>query len=161
MTFRPFGFSFEVHTALDPVESRQRVRECKHPLLHPDNGPRGFVLGRFICLWSSLFDSGGPMLIGWLRNDERGCRIVGRAGTDLNGTLYLAIVGAMIPAIVLMAFHYGDTSWTFHGLMALCFLALVFMLALASRDRKSALPLVRFLETATGGRSSHEFGWHQ
>jgi len=108
-----------------------------------------------------MWDTSGPMTIGWLRQAGQGCHIVGRAGSDLNGTLYLAFVGMLIPVIIWMAFRDGETSWTFNGMLVFCLLTLVVMFALSSKNRKTALPLVHLIETATGGRSSHEFAGHQ
>ena len=79
----------------------------------------------------------------------------------MNGTLYLAFVGMLIPVIIWMAFRDGETSWTFNGMLVFCLLTLVVMFALSSKNRKTALPLVHLIETATGGRSSHEFAGHQ
>lgn len=157
MRFRPFGFAFEVRTALDLAESKRRVRECKYGVLYPDSGPRGFIFGRFICLWNSLIDSQGPMLIGWMVNDGSGCRIRGQSGSDLNGILSLAFVGITIPIIAVMALLDRKGGISLYVMLGLCMVALVVLLIAASKDRREGLPLVQFLQTATGGAGRHEF----
>ncbi len=97
------------------------------------------------------------MLIGWIRRDESGCLIKGKAGSDLNGILYLTFVGIMMAAVATMALidRYRGTS--FYVLLALSFLTLVALLVAASKDRRDGLPLVQFIETATAGTGQHEF----
>jgi hypothetical protein len=153
VSFRPFGFAFDVRTALDLAESKRRVRECKYGVLHPDDGPRGFIVGRFICLWNSLIDRQGPMLIGWMLEDGSGCRIKGQSGSDLNGILSLVFAGAMLPIIAAMALLDGKGSTSLYVMLGLCMMAFVVLLVVASNDRRNGLPLVQFLQTVTGGES--------
>ena len=157
MRFRPLGFAFEVRTALDLAESKRRVRQCKYGVFHPDDGPRGFILGRFICLWNSLIDSQGPMLIGWMLKDGSGCRIKGQSGSDLNGILSLVFAGIMLSVVAVMAFRNGLGGTSFYVMLALCTVALVLLLIAASNERREGLPLVQFLQTAAGGDGRHEF----
>lgn len=157
MRFRPFGFAFEVRTALDLAESKRRVRQCKYGVLHPDDGPRGFILGRFICLWNSLIDRQGPMLIGWMLEDGSGCRIKGQSGSDLNGILSLVIVGIIISIVAVMAVRNGHGNTSFYVMMTLSMVGLAILLIAASNERREGLPLVQFLQMATGGDERHEF----
>lgn len=157
MAFRPFGFAFAMKTPLDLVESKRRIRECKLVWYSPDNGPRGFILRRFICLWNSLFQSNGPMLIGWMRQDHAGCSISGRAGSDLNGILFLTLCGLMMPILAFLAFQDGIRDLSFFVVVILTVFAFGLLLLLASNDRREAVPLVDFLELATGGGARHEY----
>jgi len=155
--FRPFGFAFEVRTTLDLAESKRRIRQCKHGIVHPDDGPRGFILGRFICLWNSLINSQGPMLVGWMHKDGSGCRIKGQSGSDLNGTLLFVFAGIMISVVAVMAARNGHGSTSFYVMMTLSMVGIAILLIAASNERREGLPLVQFLQTATGGDGQHEF----
>ncbi|MBL9068339.1 MAG: hypothetical protein JNN10_18820 [Sphingopyxis sp.] len=157
MALRPFGFGFELKTPLGLAESKSRIRECKRHWYDPSEGPRGFILGRFICLWNSLINSQGPMMIGWLFKDGSGCRIKGQSGSDLNGTFLFVFAGIMLPIVAVMAFRNGQGGTSFYVMVAMCMVALVFLLIAASNDRRDGLTLVHFLQTAIGGDARHEF----
>ena len=157
MAFRPLGFGFELKTPLGLAESKSRIRECKQTWYDPSDGPRGFVLGRFICLWNSIVDSHGPMLIGWIHDDGMGCRIAGRSGSDINGMLYLGLVGALLPVIAVGLFRDGRMGLSGAIMLALSAAALILLLWNGSRERRAGLALADFLELALGSNARHEF----
>jgi hypothetical protein len=157
MAFRPFGFGFELSTPLNLAECKRRVRECKQPWLTPSDGPRGFVLGRFICLWNSLVDRQGPMLVGWIHDEGMGCRIAGRSGSDINGMLYLGLVAALLPVIATGLFREGKMGLSGAIMLTLCAVALILLLWNASRERRAGLALADFLELTLGSDARHEF----
>lgn len=157
MAFRPFGFTFELRTPLDLIECKRRIRQCKQVWYDPDNGPRGFILGRFIWLWNSAYQSDGPMLIGWIRDDRTGCRISGRSGSDINGMLYLSFFAAFLPVIAYGLFRQGQMNPAGALVLGLCAICLFLLLLSASRDRDAGLPLVHFVELAVGSDARHEF----
>lgn len=157
MAFRPFGFAFELRTPLGLAESKRRIREGKQPWHDPPDGPRGFILGRFIWLWNSMVDSQGPMLIGWIHHDGIGCRITGRSGSDINGMLYLSLVGVLLPVIAAGLFHDGRLDLSAAIMLTLCAVALILLLWSASRERRAGLELVDFIATTLGNNARHEF----
>lgn len=157
MAFLPLGFAFELKTPLGIAESKSRIRECKQPWYDPHDGPRGFVLGRFICLWNSMVDRQGPMLVGWIHDDGTGCRIAGRSGSDINGMLYLCLVGALFPVIAVGLFREGKMGFSGAILLALSAAALILLLWSASRERRAGLVLADFLELTLGSNARHEF----
>ncbi len=157
MAFRPLGFGFELKTPLDLAECKSRIRECKQHWYDPSEGPRGFLLGRFICLWNSLVDRQGPMLIGWIHDDGMGCRVSGRSGSDINGMLYLGFIGALLPFIALGLFRDGQIGLSGAIMLALCAAALIILLRNASRERRAGLALTDFLELSLGSSTRHEF----
>lgn len=158
MAFRPLGFAFELRTPLGLAESKSRIRECKQHWYDPSDGPRGFVLGRFVCLWNSMVDSQGPMLIGWIHDDGMGCRIAGRSGSDINGMLYLSLVGVLLPVIAVGLFRAGRMGLSGAIMLVLCAAALILVLWSASRERRAGLALADFLELTLGSNARHEFG---
>lgn len=157
MAFRPFGFAFEIWTPLDPIESKRRIRQCKQVWYDPNNGARGFILGRFICLWNSLYQSDGPMLIGWIYDDGTGCRISGRSGSDINGTLLLGIVGLFLPIVAAGLVRDGQMSLSGGVVLGLTAVALILLMWNASRERSAGLILTDFIDTALGSDARHEF----
>lgn len=157
MAFHPLGFGFELKTPLNLAECKSRIRECKQHWYDPSEGPRGFILGRFICLWNSLVDRQGPMLIGWIHDDGMGCRVSGRSGSDINGMLYLGFIGALLPFIALGLFRDGRMGLSGAIMLALCAAALIILLWKASRERRAGLALTDFLELSLGSSTRHEF----
>ena len=157
MAFRPFGFAFEIRTPLDPTECKHRIRQCKQVWYDPDNGPRGFILGRFIWLWNSMVQGDGPMLVGWIHNDGTGCRIVGRSGSDINGILYLSCLALLFP-ITAVGLYRKDQLPMFMGIaLGLSAVALIWLMWQASRERGAGLILTDFIDTAVGSTARHEF----
>jgi len=148
MAFQPFGYRFEVRSHLSPEEAKAAIRTHKQVLFDAVSGPRGWLIGPFVCLWMYDFLRTGPMLIGRIQQREGGSRIRGRAGSDLNGTAYMAVLGALLPIIAFQIVRQGDPA-AFKS--ALYFLVpsavlLVLIFLSAHRDRAEADPLVDFLE---------------
>lgn len=157
MSFRPFGFSFELRTPLDLTEVRRRVRDCKRSIVDPSDGPRGLVLGRLVWLWNSAWYSQGPMLVGWMSHDRQGCRLSGRSGSDLNGMLGITAAALFMPVVAFLDYRDGGSSPWLYVIVALTVLAAIILLVAGSNDRREGLPLVTFLETAIGTGGRHEF----
>ena len=157
MPFRPFGFSFELRTPLDLTEVRRRVRDCKRSIVDPSDGPRGLVLGRLVWLWNSAWYSQGPMLVGWMSHEGRGCRISGRAGSDINGMLGMTAVALFMPVVAFLDYRDGGASPSLYVVVALTVLAAIILLLVGSNDRREGLSLVTFLETAIVTDGRHEF----
>lgn len=147
MAFQPFGFHFELTSPLPPDGVKAAIRSRKQRWLDPKNGARGWIVGPFICLWWTVWRRQGPMLLGRITEDGARTRISGRAGSDLNGIAMLVLVSVgMIPLLWLMIAS-GQASLLRTGLLAI-FVAVCagLTLAMASKDRKEAEPLVRFLQ---------------
>ena len=146
MAFQPFGYQFEVKSALAPSDLKAAIRARKKKWLDPKSGARGWIVGPFICLWFSVFDQHGPMLMGRISRDNLGARVTGRAGSDLNG---VAMLGFLVPltAVVLYAMH-ADEGYTASQIAVPggIFVAIV-LLVLWSKHvfRREAEPLIRFI----------------
>ena len=97
------------------------------------------------------------MLIGWLREEKEGCRIAGRAGSDINGMLYLCLIAALLLISGVGLFHQGQMNLPAGIVFSLCAIGIFLLLVSASRDRDSGLALVNFLELSVGSRAQHEF----
>lgn len=152
MAFEPFGYPFEIRSNLTPEEAKASIRRKKQSWFDSISGPRGWIIGPFLCLWMSAFDRTGPMLIGLLQRDDRGSRVRGRAGSDLNGIAYLAFMGAILLFAAIQMIRQGDLAveklGLYFGLPIAGILALV--LWWAHKDRTQAEPLVHFLNQTLG-----------
>lgn len=158
MPFQPFGFPFDVDSPLTPAEVNARVRRKAKTWFEKRNGARGWVLGPFICMWWSAFAPRGPMLFGWISPSGAGSRIVGRAGSDLNGVVYVTL---LIPTIIVSllirtTFHPGTLNPALNGIGLLLIVVIpIWLLGAWMRQslHDEAEPLLRFLRnTATPTR---------
>ncbi len=139
----PFGYSFEITTHMSAVLVRDRIRARTKRWLDAKTGARGWIVGPVICLWLTTLDPRGPMLLGWIASKGSGAVIRGRAGSDLNGLLMLALVTGLVCASIIQS----PPSDSIFGvvLMVLVFSVVVLLL---HKQREKAAPLVRFLEDA-------------
>ncbi|WIW90492.1 hypothetical protein K3M67_21015 (plasmid) [Sphingobium sp. V4] len=144
--FQPFGYRFDLESQLDASTVKTAIRKRKKRWLEPTNGPRGWILGPFICLWYSAFDRYGPMLFGVISSRRQGASIRGLAGSDLNGVIMFSLLIPLMAFIVFQLISSGQASTR-----QLVVIALVFMVGgpliywSAHKDRREAEPLVRFL----------------
>lgn len=122
------------------------------------DGARGWVVGPVVCLWFSAFDRHGPMLLGWISRSTWGTRVVGRAGSDLNGLLLLvALTPFMAFCIFMLALTGGSRS--LEGVVfAGGIYALICGVVLWAKHvfRREAEPLVRFLRDAAEASQSRQ-----
>lgn len=149
MPFQPFGYRFEVETQLDAATLKAAIRKRKKRWLEPKNGPRGWILGPFICLWFSAFDRYGPMLFGVISSGRQGVRVRGLAGSDLNGVLMFSLLIPLMAFVVFQLISNGEASTRQLVVIALVFLVggpLIYWSA--HKDRREAEPLIRFLRDA-------------
>ena len=145
MAFQPFGYRFDVRSPLSPDAVKAAIRSRKKGWLDPKRGARGWIAGPFICLWLSAFDRYGPMLFGRIVGDDRGARIGGRAGSDLNG---LALFSVLIPLLALFLYliiSAGDYTFRQVAILGGLILASPWVFWMSHKDRRDADPLVRFL----------------
>ena len=87
------------------------------------------------------------MLLGWISQDNFGTRVRGRAGSDLNGVAYLALMFAMMMFAAVQMVRQGDPAI---GKLVLYFgplvvVSLVLIVWWAHTDRHEADPLVDFV----------------
>lgn len=145
MRFEPFGYSFEVKSPSQPSEVKAAIRSRKKGWFDPKNGPRGWILGPFICLWFSAFDRYGPMLLGRISRADLGSRITGRAGSDLNGLLLCFVLLTVMAFLLYQMVSAAD--YTTNQLVIIGGLILLSPLTFwwSHKDRREAEPLVRFL----------------
>lgn len=146
MSFQPFGYKFEIRSAVSRETLTSRIRARKKGWFHPKTGARGWIVGPFICLWFSAFDRYGPMIVGALSDDGLACRVKGRAGSDLNGVMMFALMLPFLVWLVWMSASEGDPAAGRLALIVAIFVLLSPLIFwLAHSDRKDAEPLVRFL----------------
>lgn len=149
MGFQPFGYSFETITSLPLAEAKAAIRSKKTGIFDAKNGARGWIVGPFICLWSSAFDRFGPMLFGLISANGSGTRVHGRAGSDLNGVLMATL---LIPLLAWLAFKMiSEGQATDRQLLVAALVILVcgpLIFWSAHKERKNAEPLVWFLRKA-------------
>ena len=150
MAFEPFGYPFAISSPLSPSDLRKSIRTRSKGWFDTRDGARGWVVGPVICLWFSAFDRHGPMVLGWISRNTWGTRIVGRAGSDLNGLLLL---GALTPFMAFCVFMLALTGGS-RSLEGAVYVGGIFVLlsgiVLWSNHlfRREAEPLVRFLRDA-------------
>lgn len=146
MPFQPFGYEFELFFAREPADVKAAIRARKKGWFNPTDGARGWIVGPFVCLWFSAFDRYGPMVFARISGDRSGTTIRGRAGSDLNGLLLMAVLW---PLLAFFLFEIVSTGSA--GSSQLLVLGVVVLLApltfwWAHKDRRQAEPLVRFLK---------------
>lgn len=153
MVFRPFGDPIDLWSVASPATIKQRIRSRKKGWFDPKPGARGWIVGPILCLWHSPYDRNGPMLIALLRAEGMGTRIMGRAGSDLNGVaMLIALSGLMAWLAWKMVGQEGLTPGVI-SMAAIFLLGVPAMLIWAHKDRRSAAPLVRFLQKTVGYES--------
>lgn len=154
MAFQPFGYAFEIHSPQSPEALKSAIREKKIAWFEPKNGPRGWIAGHFMCLWNSAFDRYGPMVMARIERDGAGSRIRGRAGSNLNGLLALALFAPLMVFLLVMLAQEGVTSTSFYLLVAFFGLGIPATFWLANSDKREADPLVRFIRRTVEPRTA-------
>lgn len=149
MAFEPFGYRFELRSPLPPAAACAAIRNKKKSWFDPQSGARGWIAGPVLCLWNSAFNQYGPMAIAWIDSDGMGTRIVGRAGSDLNGTVMVALLAPFLALLFALMLANGGVS-PMGALVTVVVLVIVIPLTLwmNHRDRRDADPLVQFLRRA-------------
>lgn len=158
MAFQPLGYRFDIRSPMGAQALKHRIRGKMRPWFHKANGPRGWIVGRVICLWLSAFDAQGPMLIGWISEEEGTTHVRGRAGSDLNGTLSSFLLLAIFAAFAAMVVTRGDRADAqLLGMPILIFLIPILILVLWAGHlfRRDADPLVRFLRDMADPERAH------
>lgn len=150
MAFQPFGYRFDIRSSQSPDRVRADIRSRWKGWFDPRSGARGWIIGPFICLWFSALNRFGPMLLGRIDHDGFATRISGRAGSDLNGVLWVCfMVGLLTVGLVTAVVRDG-----YHHEVVLVCVLLIGLMAMAlwfgHADRKQAEPLVRFLKATAG-----------
>jgi hypothetical protein len=149
VAFQPFGYAFEVESPSPPSQVKAAIRARKKGWLDAKDGPRGWIIGSFICLWFSAFDRHGPMLFGRISENGLGARVRGRAGSDLNGVIMFSVYLTLMAVAVFGMASGGTASAGQFLVFALLFLVGGgFIYWSAHKDRREAEPLVRFLRDA-------------
>lgn len=153
MAFQPFGFPFDIDSPLKQSDFKAAIRARKRPIFDQADGARGWIVGPLICLWHSAFDRQGPMLLGWISQSQSGTKVVGRAGSDLNGLLMLIAIMPLMAFAVWRIATGGDypVGWI---MIVSVFYILICAAVLVSKHmfRTEAKPLVDFLRGAAAKR---------
>jgi hypothetical protein len=148
MAFEPFGYRFSVISAKRPEEAKRALRTGMKGWFETSNGPRGWIIGPVLCLWQSAFDRQGPMVLGLISSDNFGTRVQGRAGSDLNGVMWSAIVFPVLGVLLYKTLSENAVSATGAIVMAIVLLLSPTIFWFAHKDRRHAEPLVNFVRRA-------------
>jgi len=145
------GYGFEIASQHPPDEAKRRLKAAMLPWFAAKTGPRGWIVGPYLCLWRSAFDKYGPMVFARIRADGFGSKVSGRAGSDLNGTFWFMLLTPIMAWVVYMAHREGQFSVHMFVTVGIVFgLGLPLTLWFNHVERKSADPLVRFIERSVG-----------
>ena len=151
MSFKPLGYHFEINSHLSPQELRRQLRENKNRWFQAKDGPRGWIVGPFMCLWSSALDRYGPMVLARISPNNFGTKISGRAGADLNGTLLFILITPFMAWLTWKMHDSGQGSFRLFLVVGVIFgLGLPLTLWVNSSDRSHADPLVNFIRKVAG-----------
>ncbi len=89
------------------------------------------------------------MLVGWIYESDRGTKIWGRAGSDLNGMLVFSLLLPVIAFGLYGAIREGQASdWSSLALVGFLFVIAPLIFWINHADRRQAEPLVRFIRDA-------------
>lgn len=149
MPFQPLGYPFEVHSDEAPSAVKAKLRSGFKGWLDLQTGARGWIAGPLMCIWQSAYNQHGPMLLALIRHSGHGTIITGRAGSDLNGTLWL---GILVIALAGSALNEQGRHPELVAALALLGLFVPLALWLAHSGRNEADDLVRFVERSLGAR---------
>ncbi|SFO85377.1 hypothetical protein SAMN04488060_0308 [Qipengyuania nanhaisediminis] len=116
---------FEIRSATNVAETRQRVRALLRPWFDPKPGPRGFALGRLVCIWSGLSLYHTFELVALIRRDGWGARISG-----ITVLMQAALALVLVPAVAAVWAAVGMVTGELYAMGAVPIL-LVSILALA------------------------------
>ncbi len=151
MPFQPFGYSFEIRSDDMPAAVKAKLRSGFTGWLDLQTGARGWIVGPVLCIWQSAWTQYGPMLLGLIRPGARGTIVTGRAGSDLNGTLWIVFLTVALAGSAAVSVLNGRAVDP-EALFVLALLGLLVPLALwgAHISRNEADDLVRFVERRLG-----------
>jgi len=140
----PFGFCFEVNSALSLEGLKSAIRSKKKPLFDMRSGPRGWFLGPLICLWLSPHWTMGPGAVGIVCRTGSTSKVVGLAGFDPAGTAMLLVISIGAPLVIGLS---GTAGFGF-SMIALILFPAGGALIMWSRAQfhHEADPIVRFLD---------------
>ncbi|WP_152414458.1 hypothetical protein [Blastomonas sp. AAP53] len=146
MAFQPFGYHVLIQSRMPLVDAKLAIKRRKKGWFDPKNGARGWILGPFICFWWSGINSQGPMMLGILTGDSRSSQLKARAGSDLNGTIWVTFLTIMILPILISQADKWPQNIQQLVLVGLVFgLGVPLTLWMASKDKREAEPLVKFM----------------
>jgi len=145
MPFQPFGYRFEVRSALPPDEVKAAIRARKRAMFDGRGGARGWIAGPFINLVASR-DRNAPMLVGRILRDGSGTRMSGRAGY-VSG--FVALILSPMLFLFLCLFLTRDGVTPAEILILVGLVAGMTILVSAWANHRDADPLVGFLRKAS------------
>ena len=146
MAFRPFGDPFVITSSLQPEQAKTAIRSGLRKWLDVKGGARGWIVGNTICLWLSAFDKQGPMLLGRIKPDKSGTCVSGRAGSDLNGSLFAVLI-CLALAVLIYYQNLDGMSTVQTVLLSLLAVGVPGLVLWAKHAfRKDAAPLVHYLD---------------
>ncbi|HEY1125165.1 MAG TPA: hypothetical protein VGE65_06000 [Sphingobium sp.] len=142
------GRSFEVRSTLSAEDAKAALRKQKRGWFELKTGPRGWILGPFLCLQLSAMGQQGPVVLARITDDGFGSRTYGKVGPDLAVLSALAITPGLIAFAI---YGFASKSENLAAALVAVGVFLLFILAifwLRSRAPEDAEPLVRFIRRA-------------
>lgn len=149
MAFEPFGYHFEVRSALSPDAAKAAIRSRKRGWFDARDGARGWIAESIICLQSDN-SRNPPMVMGRISRDDLGTKISGRAGYP--GSIGLLVLIPVLIYGIWLIFADPDPDHAPAYLLVQAFVIAImsFVLWMSHRGRRDADPLVRFLRDTVG-----------
>lgn len=151
MAFEPLGYRFEVRSTETPAAVKARLRGKMTSWFNPQLRARGWIVGPFLCLWQSAINQYGPMVLARIRPDGDGTIITGRAGSDLNGTVWCMLV--FLIALFAMVMAVIDEKASTGAAFIVVVIIILFMSPImwfSHIERKDAEALVSFVQHTLG-----------
>jgi hypothetical protein len=140
------GHRFEIRSSLSPEQAKAALRKQKRGWLDPKVGPRGWILGSFLCLqWSAVGDRGGPLVLARIADNGSASRVHGRAGLDVAS---LMMIGVILGILIFGTYEFVSKSSDPASLLLSCGVVLLVpgaVLGLRLLSLQDADPLVRFI----------------
>lgn len=97
-------FVFSIGANGDVADTRRRIRRLLGPWFDRTPGPRGFVVGRLVCLWSGMHAHHQPECVALIRRDGWASRIQG-------------MTFSLATSFALLLLPVGGTLWAASGLV--------------------------------------------
>jgi hypothetical protein len=141
---RPFGYSVEIRSALSPEEAKAALRTKMTGWFDMKSGPRGWIVGPWLCIWLDAFDQAGPMMLARITGDGAGSHIRGRAASNFKGVMIAGILAPAAIAIPAIYLSTGGAQYAWMLLPAFACLAISLLILWSGHlFRAEAGPLIR------------------
>lgn len=154
-SFWPLGYPFEVRSSLSADDAKAALRKQKMGWFEIKTGPRGWILGPFLCLELSAMGQRGPVVLARFADDGFGSRLHGRAGPDLGSLSLMGLITAIIAFSIYGFISQIKILAPMSVLGSFALFVAVGLLWLRRVSPENADPLVRFVRRALETPTAH------